>query len=180
MESISAEAGIRHPCLRLDQKRSTMAAIYQARSPPVPSCACWLRASQKSFSVALTLTELVSSFGESNEISDLTDRLVASRINAQLLVIGLVSIAIPRPIEQDSETSLPFCPFRKWADDQVGKIRLEKLWRIDSLARHLRTQHLQGQRTPFDCPYDGCPEVLRGAEYFTIHTERRQPFPGNF
>jgi len=47
---------------------------------------------------------------------------------------------IKTPTVQDSKTSLPFCPFCKWADDQVGESQREKPWRIDSLARHLRTK----------------------------------------
>jgi len=80
---------------------------------------------------------------------------------------------IPKPSIQGSENSLPFCPFCKWADDQVGESQREKPWRIDSLARHLRTKHLRRRQTPFDCPYNGCPEVLGGPEHFVSHTERQ-------
>ena len=72
-----------------------------------------------------------------------------------------------------AESSLPFCPFCKWVDDQVGEIQREKPWRIDSLAGHLRTKHLRGRQTPFECPYNGCPEVFRGAEHFASHSKRQ-------
>jgi len=80
---------------------------------------------------------------------------------------------ITKSTVQGSENSLPFCPFCKWADDQLGESQREKPWRIDSLARHLRTKHLRRHQTPFDCPYEGCPEVLGGPEHFVRHTERQ-------
>jgi hypothetical protein len=80
---------------------------------------------------------------------------------------------ITKPTVQGSESSSPFCPFCRWADDQVGESQREKPWRIDSLARHLRTKHLRGRQKPFECPYEACPEVIGGAEHFASHTERQ-------
>jgi len=45
--------------------------------------------------------------------------------------------------------------------------------RIDSLARHLRTQHLQRKRAPFSCPNDGCSAVLKHAKHFATHVTGR-------
>ena len=75
-------------------------------------------------------------------------------------------------VTPETEISLLFCPFCKWADDNVGESQREKLWRIDSLARHLRTQHLRRKHTPFLCPYDGCSAILAHAEHFPGHVER--------
>ena len=66
-----------------------------------------------------------------------------------------------------------FCPFCRGADKEVGDTQREKRWRIDSLGRHICGQHLKRRRVPFDCPYDGCTEVLEGAEHFANHTARQ-------
>ncbi|KAK8092701.1 uncharacterized protein PG998_014742 [Apiospora kogelbergensis] len=55
-----------------------------------------------------------------------------------------------------------FCPFCKWADHEVGNAQRQKVWRIDSLARHIRRQHLAQQPESFDCPYDDCNAILGG------------------
>ena len=72
-----------------------------------------------------------------------------------------------------SKAASHFCPFCKWADDAVGECQRTKLWRIDSLARHLRTQHLQTMRMPICCPYDACSDILQHARHFASHVDLR-------
>ncbi|KAK7937639.1 uncharacterized protein PG986_014507 [Apiospora aurea] len=68
--------------------------------------------------------------------------------------------------------SMLFCPFCKWADHEVGNAQRQKVWRIDSLARHIRGQHLAKQPESFGCPYDDCNAILWGTEHFTAHMAR--------
>ncbi|KAJ0103729.1 hypothetical protein J7T55_001745, partial [Diaporthe amygdali] len=63
----------------------------------------------------------------------------------------------PQPIPPKQST-FACCPFCRWADDSVGSYQRTKLWRIDSLARHLRLQHLRLRRMPLKCPFGGCSE----------------------
>lgn len=72
----------------------------------------------------------------------------------------------------DTENTLPFCPFCRWADDEVGDGEREKLWRIDSLARHFRTRHFR-RRTPFRCPYGSRTAILADAGHFSDHARRQ-------
>jgi hypothetical protein len=74
-------------------------------------------------------------------------------------------------VQVTPDRPLLFCPFCRWADDEIGEGQRRKTWRIDSLARHLRTQHLTRRRTSFVCPYNGCLEVLMDAGHFANHTE---------
>ena len=82
-------------------------------------------------------------------------------------------VPIPMQGKPPSKAASHFCPFCKWADDTVGASQREKLWRIDSLARHLRTQHLHKKRMPIRCPYDACSEVLQHAQHFANHVDSR-------
>ena len=83
------------------------------------------------------------------------------------------NIQPPTQIAPEAEkTALPFCPFCRWADDGIGDSEREKRWRIDSLARHLKTRHFR-RRTPFKCPYDGCSAILAGGGHFVDHARRQ-------
>ena len=66
-----------------------------------------------------------------------------------------------------------FCPFCRWADAEVGEDQRQKSWRMDSLARHMRTQHLRAIATPFDCPYKNCLDILKSPSHFVNHVELR-------
>jgi hypothetical protein len=65
----------------------------------------------------------------------------------------------------------PFCPFCK-ADNGIGDSQREKRWRIDSLRRHLRTQHLK-RRSAFKCPYADCTAILADGGHFADHAGRQ-------
>ena len=84
-----------------------------------------------------------------------------------------------RPVQtawQDQPGSMDpsplFCPFCRGANSEVGDTQRRKLWRIDSLARHICGQHLKGRRVPFACLYVGYTEVLEGAEHFINYAAR--------
>jgi hypothetical protein len=75
--------------------------------------------------------------------------------------------------KRPKQSTFACCPFCRWADDTVGGYQRTKSWRIDSLARHLRLQHLKMRHMPFKCPYRGCPEVLHSTEHFSGHVARQ-------
>ena len=75
-------------------------------------------------------------------------------------------------VAPDAETSSRFCPFCRWANDGLGDSERDKLWRIDSLTRHLRTRHFR-RRSPFKCPYNGCIAILANAGHFADHARRQ-------
>lgn len=64
---------------------------------------------------------------------------------------------------------LSTCPFCELSDVSVGPCQRQKLWRIDSLGRHIRTQHLERKDTQFDCPFRDCPETLACAVRLVDH-----------
>ncbi len=45
---------------------------------------------------------------------------------------------------------------------------------LDSLDRHMRTQHLQ-PGVPFYCPYDGCSGIIGAPDYFADYCKRQHP-----
>lgn len=71
------------------------------------------------------------------------------------------------------QSTFACCPFCRWADDTVGSYQRTKSWRIDSLARHMRLQHLKMRRMAFKCPFRGCAEVLHSTEHFSGHVARQ-------
>lgn len=80
----------------------------------------------------------------------------------------------PSTIPRSVPTSYPSkalitCPFCK-SDTGVGHQQRGKTWRLDSLARHIRGQHLNRLHTPFPCPYDDCDAVLETPDHFVKHT----------
>ena len=82
-------------------------------------------------------------------------------------------VGITRPAVSTRASVEAFCPFCRWADREVGEGQRLKSWRIDSLARHIRTQHLRRISGPFDCPYSDCSDVLRNPEHLANHMELR-------
>ena len=79
----------------------------------------------------------------------------------------------PPPMSKPKTTML-FCPFCRWTDNSVGESQRRKEWRVDSLDRHMRTQHLQ-RGVPFYCPYDGCSGIIGAPDYFADHCKRQHP-----
>ncbi|KFA55922.1 hypothetical protein S40293_11582 [Stachybotrys chartarum IBT 40293] len=63
-------------------------------------------------------------------------------------------------------------PFCRWQDAEVGEKQRKREWRMDSLARHVRTQHLLRIEMPFNCPYGECGAVLGTDEHFASHAAR--------
>ena len=98
---------------------------------------------------------------------------LSTKIDPYLWDEKVTKISGALAVPERSGTSWLFCAFCRWADGEVGEEQRIKLWRVDSLARHLRTQHLTRRRTPFNCPYDGCSIVLRSTEHFANHAERQ-------
>jgi hypothetical protein len=65
--------------------------------------------------------------------------------------------------------ALSTCPFCELCDLSVGPSQRQKLWRLDSLGRHIRTQHLERKDNPFDCPFGDCSETWACAERLVDH-----------
>lgn len=65
----------------------------------------------------------------------------------------------------------PTCPFCQWQSSH-GVAQRTKTWRLDSLARHIRGQHLKRRRTPFVCPWQNCDAFLANSEHFAGHASR--------
>jgi hypothetical protein len=84
----------------------------------------------------------------------------------------MISIAGPAVKTKRGRAEI-LCPFCRWADREVGECQRLKSWRIDSLARHIRTQHLKRISIPFGCPYRECSDVLSSPEHFASHMELR-------
>ncbi|KAI5465089.1 hypothetical protein BGZ63DRAFT_351240 [Mariannaea sp. PMI_226] len=71
-----------------------------------------------------------------------------------------------------SQGNFRTCPFCRWQDSEVGERQRQRTWRIDSLARHIRSQHLGRIEMPFGCPYNDCQAVLGTDEHFASHSAR--------
>lgn len=69
------------------------------------------------------------------------------------------------------DPSRPTCPFCQWHGTH-GESQRRKTWRLDSLARHVRDQHLKRKRAPFLCPWPDCEAVLADSEHFASHAAR--------
>jgi len=65
----------------------------------------------------------------------------------------------------------PTCPFCQ-GQSSHGMAQRTKTWRLDSLARHIRDQHLKRRRTPFVCPWQNCDAFLANSEHFADHASR--------
>ena len=70
-----------------------------------------------------------------------------------------------------SKQTGPTCPFCRWQGNH-GMTHRTKTWRLDSLARHIRDQHLRKRRTSFACPWQDCGAILANAEHFAGHASR--------
>ncbi|KAF7894704.1 uncharacterized protein EAF01_010154 [Botrytis porri] len=100
---------------------------------------------------------------------------VSEDTDSNLVTISLILDATTRP-DQLSKVSKLFCAFCRWNDNEVGpKKREHKYLRIDSLSRHIKTQHLQSRTTGegFHCPYQECSAFLGSAMHFLNHTARQ-------
>ncbi|KAH6883990.1 hypothetical protein B0T10DRAFT_580175 [Thelonectria olida] len=64
------------------------------------------------------------------------------------------------------------CPFCRWRDLEVGEEQRQRKWRVDSLARHIRSQHLRKIEMPFNCPYGDCRAILGTDQHFANHAAR--------
>ncbi|CAG8972321.1 hypothetical protein HYALB_00001724 [Hymenoscyphus albidus] len=67
-----------------------------------------------------------------------------------------------KDLHSDSPLQCPICEFGSFS-------------RKDSLARHVKTQHLTRRATAdgFPCPYEGCSAYLAGTPHFMNHTARQ-------
>jgi hypothetical protein len=83
-----------------------------------------------------------------------------------------VSVEATPSESQASRLAGKICPFCRWQDSEVGEGQRYKKWRIDSLAKHIRSQHLQRIEMPFRCPYGDCLAVLGTDEHFANHSAR--------
>jgi hypothetical protein len=82
------------------------------------------------------------------------------------------------PIELEERPGGPvlYCAFCRWVDVEAGPRKRKYIFsRVDSLDRHIRTQHLRFRAAGegFDCPYQGCSAFLGGTEHFLSHTARQ-------
>jgi hypothetical protein len=72
-----------------------------------------------------------------------------------------------------SESDELYCRFCRWQDEQASQLKRNKVFaRIDSLARHVRSQHLEyvGPHERIPCPYLNCTASLDDATHFLSHT----------
>ncbi|TGO07583.1 hypothetical protein BTUL_0262g00010 [Botrytis tulipae] len=95
--------------------------------------------------------------------------------NSNLITTSLISDTITKS-QKLPEVPILFCAFCKWNDIEAGpKKREYEYFRIDSLSRHIKTQHLQSRTVDegFHCPYQGCLAFLGSAMHFLNHTARQ-------
>ncbi|TVY83408.1 hypothetical protein LSUE1_G002969 [Lachnellula suecica] len=77
-------------------------------------------------------------------------------------VMGIDAVAnldhVANKAQDLSETANLYCAFRRWGDEEVGPRKRKHMFsRIDSLERHIRSQHFTRRTaTGFHCPYQRC------------------------
>lgn len=112
------------------------------------------------------------STGASEDLKPDAGAKPANSSPSDLTVSQLSHPSLDMQQSQSQDDDLKYCPFCRWQDEEVGEKQRNRGWRMDSLARHVRSQHLRRIKTPFHCPYGNCEAILGNDEHFANHAAR--------